>query len=133
VWLALAVIFSELATCQHHKNEIQARDMEMTAEQFETLQMYNQMKKEKVVEPDSDEQVSCFFSSPMPDRAALVTLLFFGSCVQVSTRCGVLLAQGVCTALLRMSSATSERTRKTVILALARLAREQKHRGVRQF
>jgi len=61
VWLALAVIFSELATCQHHKNEIQARDMEMTAEQFETLQMYNQMKKEKVVEPDSDEQVSCFF------------------------------------------------------------------------
>ena len=35
----------------------QAREMEMTAEQFETLQMYNQMKKEKVVEPDDDTQV----------------------------------------------------------------------------
>ena len=58
VWLALAVIFSELSTCQHHKNELKAREMEMTAEQFETLQMYNQMKKEKVVEPDSDAQVS---------------------------------------------------------------------------
>jgi hypothetical protein len=39
VWLALAVIFGELATCQHHKNETKAREMEMTAEQFETLQM----------------------------------------------------------------------------------------------
>ena len=58
VWLALAVIFSELSTCQHHKNELKAREMEMTAEQFETLQMYNQMKKEKVVEPDSDAQAS---------------------------------------------------------------------------
>jgi hypothetical protein len=57
VWLALAVVIGELATCQHHKNEVKAREMEMTAEQFETLQMYNQMKKEKVQEPDTDQQV----------------------------------------------------------------------------
>ena len=58
VWFGLATILSEVATCQHHKNEVKAREMEMTADQFETLQMYNNMRKTKAPpDGDSDKQV----------------------------------------------------------------------------
>ena len=37
---------AELSTSQRHKNELKGRDVDVTGEQFEILQQYNQLKKE---------------------------------------------------------------------------------------
>ena len=53
-WLGIANVLHELSTSEHEKNAELGRDMDITAEHFETLQRINNMKKDQDVAENLD-------------------------------------------------------------------------------
>lgn len=90
-WLGIANVFHELSTSQHEKNAELGREMDVTAEQFETLQRINNMKKQ------SDQTENLDTESRIQERVASMV------------------KAGACNALCRIACARSKRTRETVV------------------
>ena len=85
-WLGIANVLHELSTSEHEKNAELGRDMDITAEHFETLQRINNMKKDQDVAENLDVE----------DR--------------IHERIAEMIRCGACNALCRISSASSKRT-----------------------
>jgi len=90
-WLGIANVLHELSTSEHEKNAELGRDMDITADHFETLQRINNMKKDQAVAENLDVEA------------------------RIHERIAEMVRCGACSALCRVSSATSKRTREMVL------------------
>eukprot|EP00941_MAST-03F_sp_MAST-3F-sp1_P002679 g2679.t1 len=119
-WFGIARLCYELSTNQLQKNAEKGRELEITGEQFETLQHYNSMKKPEDREPDPDtedmviERIKLMCANDVPAALARlstaksvhtrehVARTFWNMCRHLPAR-GILAQQGAITACCRLA------------------------------
>jgi hypothetical protein len=104
-WLGIANVLHELSTSEHEKNAELGRDMDITADHFETLQRINNMKKDQAVAENLDVEA------------------------RIHERIAEMVRCGACSALCRVSSATSKRTREMVLRTMINFCKYFPARG----
>merc|ERR1740130_927684 len=104
-WLGIANIFHEMSTSDHIKNGEKGREMNITAEHFETLARINRMKKSKDIRENLDIEA------------------------RIHERIKGMVASGACNALCRISTAHSKRTKEMVVRTMVNICKYQPARG----
>jgi len=104
-WLGIANIFHEMSTSDHLKNGEKGREMNVTADHFETLARINRMKKQSDMKENLDIEA------------------------RIHERIKGMVSTGACNALCRISTAHSKRTQETVVRTMVNMCKYMPARG----